>query len=216
VTEHLFRDALAARLASASARISLTDGQTALLEGYWRLLERWNSRINLTSLPLEHYAAPTIDRLIVEPLMAGPLMPPEPFDWYDLGSGGGSPALPLKVLNPAARLTMVESRARKAAFLREVVRNMGFAATATVATARLENVAGERPGVADCITVRAVRADEALIDATLRLVRPGGRLVLFESGAGDRQLPRYDLVNKVEVAGTAAVIRAFVPRGTKS
>ena len=216
MTPHSFREALVSRLSSAAAPIVLTAEQIDTLDKYWRMLERWNSRMNLTSLPLKDYPAQTVDRLIVEPLMAAGLLPAEPFDWYDLGSGGGSPALPLKVVTPAARLTMVESRSRKAAFLREVVRSMGLAATSRVRNDRFEAVAVEDVATADCVTVRAVRADEALSEATLRLIRPGGRLILFDSIQSAPELPGFYLINKVVLQDSPTVIRVLVPRGTKS
>jgi 16S rRNA (guanine527-N7)-methyltransferase len=211
VTAPAFRDRLAARL--ESAHLTLTAEQIDLLDRYWQLLERWNSKINLTALPLHDYPTPTIDRLIVEPLAAAAFVPLEPLDWYDLGSGGGSPAVPLKVLRPSARLTMVESRSRKAAFLREVLRTIGL--TATVAHARLEDVAREHPAAADYVSVRAVRADELLLDATRRLLRPQGRLILFESRANPQELDGFDHLHRLDVFGTGAAVRVVVPRGTK-
>ncbi len=212
MTQLPFRDGLASRL--AEARISLAPNQIELLEAYWRLLERWNSRINLTSIPLEGAPSHSIDRLIVEPLMAASLIPPPPVAWFDLGSGGGSPAVPLKVLNPAASLTMVESRSRKAAFLREVVRSLGLAAT-DVAIARFEDVALHQAAAADCITVRAVRSDKALSDTALRLLRPAGRMILFETADQHRDLEGFGLIESLSVPVTNSAIRVVVPRGTK-
>ena len=144
MSAEVFRDRLLARLAPAS--ISLTSDQIERLAEYWRLLERWNSRINLTSLPLRDYPSGSVDRLIVEPLLASPLMPATPVNWYDLGSGGGSPAIPLKIVTPGAQLIMVESRSRKAAFLREVVRSLALTKSARVEARRFEDVAAEREG----------------------------------------------------------------------
>jgi 16S rRNA (guanine527-N7)-methyltransferase len=213
VTAATFRDRLSSRL--EPAHVTLTGEQVDLLDRYWRLLERWNSKINLTALPLRGYPAHSIDRLIVEPLMGAALMPPEPLEWYDLGSGGGSPAVPLKVLRPAARLTMVESRSRKAAFLREVLRNTGFSETARVENARLEEVARAHLAAADFVTIRAVRVDGALLDTIRTLLKPAGCLMLFDSVETGRELPGFQLFNIISVPSTGAVIRLFVPRGTK-
>jgi 16S rRNA (guanine527-N7)-methyltransferase len=210
VTNPAFRDRLCSRLAEAG--LSLASSQIELLSEYWRLLERWSSRINLTSLPLDG-SPHSIDRLIVEPLAAATLIPPAPVTWFDFGSGGGSPAVPLKVANPGATLTMVESRSRKGAFLREVVRNLGLTAT-DVAVARFEDVAARQPSAADCITVRAVRVDEALSDATLRLLRPSGRMILFETAEQEFKLSGFKLIKSLPVKATSSVVRVVVPRGT--
>ena len=212
MTPLAFRESLASRL--AKARLSLATNQLELLAEYWRLLERWNSRINLTSIPLEGSPSHSIDRLIVEPLIAASLIPPPPVAWFDLGSGGGSPAVPLKILNPGANLTMVESRSRKGAFLREVVRSLGFTAT-KVAIDRFEDVALRDAAAADCITVRAVRADKTLSDSALRLLCPSGRMILFETADQERDLESFRLIKSLSVPATGTVIRVVVPRGTK-
>jgi len=94
----------------------------APLETYYRLLAQWNVKINLTALPLQPPTDSTFDRLFIEPLLAAELVPDLPGIWFDLGSGGGSPALPLKLIRPSLSLTLVESKTRKAAFLREALR----------------------------------------------------------------------------------------------
>ena len=208
-----FRDRLLARLVPAA--ISLSADQIERLAEYWRLLERWNAKINLTSLPLQNFPSATVDRLIVEPVLASSLMPQAPNAWYDVGSGGGSPAIPLKVVAPAGQLTMVESRSRKAAFLREVVRNLSFADSARVESRRIEEVASERPGTADCVTIRAVRVDTALSAQLSQLVASGAQLILFEPENAASEPEGFQLINSIRLPATEAIARLFVPRGTK-
>ena len=68
-----FRELLEQRADRAS--LSLDPALVTKLEVYFGLLARWNRRINLTSLPLEHFAGPTLDRLFVEPLLAARIFP---------------------------------------------------------------------------------------------------------------------------------------------
>ena len=154
------------------------------LEAYYRLLSRWNERMNLTSLPLRSPADATFDRLLIEPIAAARFVQHARIAWFDLGSGGGSPAIPLKLVRPSARLTMVEAKARKAAFLREAVRALAIA-DAQVQDLRFETLA-ERPehaGKAGLVTVRAVRADATLMSAAAKLLRPHGQLLLFATAS---------------------------------
>jgi 16S rRNA (guanine527-N7)-methyltransferase len=209
VTVGSFTERLLPRLKAAS--ISLTADEIRLLGDYWNLLGRWNATVNLTALPLDGSPAHSVDRLIVEPLLACRLMPAAPMTWFDLGSGGGSPAIPLKIAAPRANLVMVESRSRKAAFLREVVRNLGLSAT-EVLNDRFESVADQRPAAADCITVRAVRPDLKLLTVARRLIKPSGRLVLFESSSGN--LPGFVSIDEFSFEQMRTRIRAVVPRGT--
>src|SRR3954447_13218027 len=157
-----FRDKLARRTRRAKAPITLS--MLEPLEGYYRLLAQWNAKINLTALPLDPPTDETFDRLLVKPLAAAKHIPTHTASvWFDLGSGGGSPAIPIKIARPALRLTMIESKERKGAFLREAVRVLGLA-DVRVETSRFEDVAGlpDFSGTADFITVRAVRLDEDL------------------------------------------------------
>ena len=147
------------------------------LETYFELLARWTVKINLTSLPLRPPTDESLDRLLIEPLLAAKHVENTEITWFDLGSGGGSPAIPLKILRPTARLTMVESRSRKAAFLREAVRTLGLANT-SVKTARVEDVGLEADslGQVDVVTVRALGLDEGILESVRRLLRPSGYL----------------------------------------
>ena len=101
--------------------------------------------------------------------------------WVDLGSGGGSPAIPLLVARPGLNLTMIESKSRKGAFLREAVRELGLSGSATVLDKRFEDVACQPRyrQSADLVTVRAVRADDELFSIAAELLKPDGKLHLF-------------------------------------
>jgi 16S rRNA (guanine527-N7)-methyltransferase len=149
------------------------------LEDYFHLLRRWNHTVNLTALPLDELQERTIDRLFIEPLISASFVADRPLTWLDLGSGGGSPAIPLKIVRPAAELTMVESRERKAAFLREVVRSLALPSV-NVLTQRVETLPlSLSPSAADLVSVRAVKLSPELIEIVGGLVKPGGRLLLF-------------------------------------
>jgi 16S rRNA (guanine527-N7)-methyltransferase len=181
VTRTPFRDLLERRLCDVGLTSALQAGEFERLEQYYQLLSRWNGRINLTSLSLPDFPASTLDRLMVEPLVAASLLEDLPVAWFDLGSGGGSPAIPLKIVRPAGRLTMVESSSRKTAFLREAVRVVGLSDT-LVLDARIEALAQRvRGGTVDVVTVRAVKIDGDLIAAVAHLLKLGGRLLLFGS-----------------------------------
>jgi 16S rRNA (guanine527-N7)-methyltransferase len=151
------------------------------LEAYFRLLAQWNATINLTALPLDAPTDETFDRLLVEPLAASKQIPAHASSmWFDLGSGGGSPAIPLKIARPALRLTMIESRERKSAFLREAVRTLLLTDT-VVANERFEDLAAkvDYAGQGDIVTARAVKADSRLFETAERLLKADGRLLLF-------------------------------------
>ena len=162
------------------------------LEAYYRLLAMWNAKMNLTALPLDPPTDETFDRLLVEPLAASKQIPTDARSvWFDLGSGGGSPAIPLKIARPSLRLTMIESKERKSAFLREAVRVLGLI-DATVACERFEDTAEKEANFSrvDLITVRAVRANAELFEVASKMLSQAGELMLFRPAHSAEQDPR--------------------------
>ena len=153
------------------------------LAAYVDLLLRWNRRINLTALTDDDQG---IDRLVIEPLVAAQRLPTPDVVLTDIGSGGGSPAIPMKLAAPAVRLRMVESRTRRAAFLREAVRRLVLEETA-VAACRYEELAAreELAGEADVVSVRAVRTGARMLRQLEPLVKTGGVVFLFRGGPGN-------------------------------
>lgn len=183
VTSREFGERLSKRLKNGPIEgPDITPEALVQVEAYYHLLARWNGTINLTSLPLQEWDDQAVDRLLVEPLLAARYVPESAISWFDLGSGGGSPALPLKILRPLSQLTMVESKSRKAAFLREAVRSLQLPG-AIVHTGRFEELAArpEMRGVAQLVTVRAVKVDRPLLEAASTLLGTSGALFLFIS-----------------------------------
>jgi 16S rRNA (guanine527-N7)-methyltransferase len=163
---------------SVSLNASLATPQVDQLQLYFELLVRWNRRINLTALPLEPLVDETLDRLFIEPLAAARyVQATTPLTWFDIGSGGGSPAVPLRVLRPETRLTMVEARAKKAAFLREVARELNLA-NVNVVNLRLEDWSPIFHS-AQLVTTRALRIDAKLLSLFRRFMSTDGQLFLF-------------------------------------
>jgi 16S rRNA (guanine527-N7)-methyltransferase len=180
-----FRTRLTRR--AAKAGLYLPDDLCAALVSYYELLSRWNRKINLTALTDPDDA---IDRLLLEPLAAARALPGPTARLLDVGSGGGSPAIPMKLAAPGVTLTMVEVKARKSAFLREAVRHLELERT-TVETGRFEELL-TRPELhetCDVVSVRAVRVEARSLMTLQAFLRPGGILMLFRGSHGsDLQL----------------------------
>lgn len=189
------------------------------LASYFELLSQWNARINLTALPLRPPSDETFQRLLLEPLAAATNIPKGPQNWFDIGSGGGSPAVPLKLARPDLDLSMVEPKERKAAFLRETARVLGLSRT-TVFCERLQDlvsVANLRQ-IATVITVRGVRLDDELLRAARQLIAERGQLLVFcttESQPSSDSFSHRDTL-PLGALGTAKLARytPCVPRGT--
>jgi len=182
VTSREFRSLLNRR--AANAKLTVSDDLANRLEQYFQLLARWNAKINLTALPLQNPTEKTFDRLLIEPLIAARYVADSARIWLDIGSGGGSPAIPLKIAHSQAILTMVEAKGRKAAFLQEAVRILELSG-ASVENARFQDsAAAQEPESVDLVTVRAVRPDSSIFSAIRHVMRPQGQVLLFHSAAG--------------------------------
>ena len=172
------------RLRRRARRCGLTIAADVVgaLVSYLELLYRWNQKINLTSLRDPDEA---IDRLVMEPLLAARHVPAGAHSVIDIGSGGGSPALPLKLVLPNCRLVMVESKARKAAFLQEAVRHLALSEV-RVEVCRYEELL-TRPDLHeahDLLTLRAVRVESRALMSLQAFLKPGGLLFLFRGPGG--------------------------------
>lgn len=147
---------------------------------YLELLARWNRTINLTGFALDPPSDEAIDRLIVEAFAAARYLDASPHRVIDVGSGGGSPALPLKMARADVEFTLIESKGRKAAFLREAIRALELNGMVVEQT-RLEDLVPDAERAADAATIRAVRVDKVTRRLVSRLLRPQGRILVFSS-----------------------------------
>jgi 16S rRNA (guanine527-N7)-methyltransferase len=194
MTPREFSERLAKR--ARKANVTLASQAVESLAAYYRLLEFWNEKVNLTAFSLKDAPDEAIDRLLIEPLVVarhlrgahghgqGPHLSPHP-RLLDIGSGGGSPAIPLKIAIPSLSLVMVESKTRKSAFLREAVRHLNLTDT-SVETVRAEDLL-TRPELhesQDLVSVRAVRVEPKLLTSIQAFLRLGGRILLFRTSTG--------------------------------
>jgi len=145
------------------------------LERFAALLIKWNAVQNLVSRE-------TIDQLwprhIEDSLRLVPLIRENDRQIVDLGSGGGFPAIPLAVAmrDTGRHITLVEPIAKKAAFLRTAIRELGL--DATVLAKRGEDIDSRE--TFDCVTSRALASLDQLLAIARPLLKAGGHLLLHK------------------------------------
>lgn len=203
-----FRTRLGRR--AARAGIFVPDDLTARLAVYYELLSRWNRKINLTSLENTDEA---VDRLLLEPLLASRQIKAGAARLLDVGSGGGSPAIPLKLALPALALTMVEVKTRKSAFLREAIRQLELDRT-VVETSRYEELLArpELHEAFDVVSLRALRVEASTLVTLQAFLEPGGELLLFRGPSGP-QVPAA-IVPPLEWQATLPLVESLQSRLT--
>jgi 16S rRNA (guanine527-N7)-methyltransferase len=183
VANREFRERLTRRAKSAGISVErrLAEG----LETYYQLLTKWNAKINLTAFKLTPSGEDeAIDRLLIEPVVAASYIPENTRTLLDAGSGGGSPAIPLKLASNNLALRMVEVKTRKAVFLREAVRELGLK-DAQVETSRFEELLSrpELHEALDLVSIRAVRIETRTLNTLQAFLKPGGKLLLFRGSS---------------------------------
>ena len=195
---------------AARANLFLPDQLADRLSAYYELLARWNRKINLTSIDNVDDA---VDRLLLEPVAAARYVQAGARALMDVGSGGGSPAIPLKLTIPRLSLTMVEAKARKSAFLREAVRQLSLD-DAQVETARFEEllVRPELHERYDVLTLRAVRTETRVLTSLQAFLAAGGVMMLFR-GPGGPNAPAQ-LVPPLEWTATYPLVETLQSRLT--
>lgn len=159
--------------------IRLTSGQQAALELYERELIDWNLKFNLTAVDdpekirIKHY---------LDSLTCLLVMRDTPIDRVvDVGTGAGFPGLPLKIVCPGMRLTLVESVGKKANFCRHVVQTLRLE-NVDVIQARAEEVGQfpEHREKYDWALARAVAILPVLAEFLLPLVKVGGHMLAMK------------------------------------
>lgn len=179
--------AIRAKLARRARRagLPLAPGLLVSLGDYLDLLTLWNEKINLTAFQLHEPADEAIDRLIMEPLLAARQIAAEARRLIDIGSGSGSPAIPMCLATPHLMPTLVEAKTRKAVFLREALRKLELS-DAVVEATRFEQLL-TRPELHeafDLLSIRAVRVEGRTLRTLQAFLKPGGEVFWFRGPSG--------------------------------
>ncbi|GAB4282378.1 MAG: 16S rRNA (guanine(527)-N(7))-methyltransferase RsmG [Roseovarius sp.] len=182
----------------------------ARLERHAALLRKWTQRINLVS----RASLPELwQRHIADSMQLWDLAPHPVSHWADLGSGGGFPGLVIAILaierGSPARVSLVESDQRKAAFLRTAIRETG--APAEVIAARAEALA---PLGAEVLSARALADLPRLLGHVAHHMRPEGTALLPKGARWQkeveaaRQTWNFDLeLAKSQTEAEAVILR---------
>jgi 16S rRNA (guanine527-N7)-methyltransferase len=167
--------------------VLVTAAVSEAIQEYIRLLMHWNRRIALTSLT----DAEEILRFhFGESLFAWHAVPIENGRLADVGTGAGFPGLALKLFRPGLHVTLLESNAKKCAFLREVVRTLSLTEVEVVRQ-RFEDCAVPGPKF-DFIASRALGGLDPLLSWSLSVLGDYGRVVLWVGLQDARRISRVE------------------------
>jgi len=153
--------------------IHLPEKSIALFERYLRELVVWNARINITAIktPDDIMVKHFLDSLSILAHL------PEKGRVADVGSGGGFPGIPIKIVRPALHLTLIEAARKKANFLRHIMRSLKLEAV-EIWAGRVEHLPEEKQF--DCIISRAFADLKKFLRIAAPLVKEQGIVVAMK------------------------------------
>lgn len=197
---------------SFEARFNVPRETLEQLDSYAALLADWQTRMNLVGpSTLPHIW----DRHFTDSAQLLPLAGTGR-SWLDIGAGAGFPGLVLAILDPDARLTLVESIAKKCRFLSEVTTALGLDPRVTIENRRIETLPRAK---FDIITARALAALDQLFDWGLPFAGSGTHWILPKGARVDEELEkatrRFAFEHRLVPSMTDADARIVVARGVK-
>lgn len=169
--EHLLPSPHDVRFLAQSLGLELSPAGLEWTLAHCRLLAEWSPRMSLVRAGS---AAELLSRHVGEGWVAAQLLPDRSaLEVLDVGSGAGFPGLPLRAMRPDVRLTLLEPRAKRAAFLRAVARETGSPQPRVVESTLEALPPGE---TFDVVTLRALSLPP---ERLLEHLRPDGILIAF-------------------------------------
>ena len=136
------------------------------------LLIEWNQKFNLTAIrePMAIVEKHLLDSLTVQPWLKGPFI-------TDVGTGAGFPGLPLAIVNPTFRFTLIDATAKKIRFVEHAATTLGLKEVTAVAT-RAENFRPQQR--ATTVIARALGSIDTFVKQAGHLCAKSGRLLAMK------------------------------------
>ncbi len=156
-----------------------------LFEEYEKRLLEWNSKINLVSRNTESIEAHILNSIFFLSKAAlsgiGTL--------GDIGTGGGFPGIPLKIIYPEIKVTLIDSIRKKCLAVQSIVSEMNLSGIETVCS-RAEELSSEpaRKGSFEAITAKAVAPLSKLFTWSKRLTAKTGKMIFIKGGDTSEEL----------------------------
>ena len=150
--------------------ITLTPQQVNQFKQYFKILVEWNEKMNLTAITDEEgvYLKHFYDSLTIA------------FDFdftdqniVDVGAGAGFPSVPLKIVYPELKITIVDSLTKRITFLNHLFKELNLSNCQAI-SARAEDYAKDHRQKCDIVMARAVARLNILDELCLPLVKVGG------------------------------------------
>ena len=185
-------------------RPDLTEGQLVQFDTYYAMLADWNTRVNLTAITEPEDVA---KKHFLDSLAAAPYLKPNAAV-ADVGTGAGFPGVPLLILRPDLKLTLIDSLQKRLVFLEAVLKELKL--SAELVHTRAED-AGQNPKYRekfDVALTRAVSALPVLCELTLPLVKVGGMSIAYKGDSAEELVVSGNALNVLHATAERVIIPA--------
>lgn len=195
-------------------QIVLTEQQMQQFALYYKLLVQENEQLNLTSITeqsevyLKHFYDSMTPAFSVPALQAGEL------SLCDVGAGAGFPSLPLKIVFPKLKITIVDSLNKRIRFLEQLVAQLGLS-DVTLIHDRAETFGASNSSYRenfDIVTARAVARLSVLSELCLPLVKVGGQFIALKASQADEELQQAQIAIATLGADVTMVDQLVLPQ----
>lgn len=166
--------------------IELSDKQQQQFQTYYQMLVEWNEKMNLTSITEEHevYLKHFYDSIATS--FYTDLT--KELTICDVGAGAGFPSIPLKIIFPNLKVTIVDSLNKRIHFLNQLAEALELDNVSFVHDRAETYGKGDYRASYDIVTARAVARLSVLSELCLPLVKKGGRFIALKSSKGEEEL----------------------------
>ena len=168
--------------------IQLSDKQIKQFERYFELLVEWNEKINLTAITEKNevYLKHFYDS--IAPILYG-LITDQPVSILDIGAGAGFPSLPMKIIFPELKVTIIDSLNKRINFLSLLTEELGLE-NVTLLHGRAEDFGRDANyrGTFDFVTARAVARLSVLTEFTIPFLKKNGILLSLKAAQFEEEL----------------------------
>lgn len=172
--------------------INVTDAQLEKFEKYREILLFYNQRFNITTITEKNevYVKHFLDSVLCKDLFM------DNSSVIEIGSGGGFPSIPLKIMRDDLSFTLLEATGKKCLFLKEVVKELDLK-NVEVLNGRAEDLGKDKKyrEKFDCVTARAVARLNTLCEYCLPFVKVKGSFIALKGNADEEIKEAQNAVN---------------------
>ena len=183
----------------------LSKEQIAKFDKFTDLLLEWNEKFNLTAITnrLEIEEKHYFDSIQLHEHFGGANK-----TLLDVGSGAGFPGIPLAIVEPTMKVTLLEANGKRVAFLKEVVKELNLG-NVEIIQGRAEELKTREKY--DIVTARAVKELNILLEISFHLVKVGGQFIAFKGPGAIEELESAKNARNVLGCGPSINIEYDLP-----